>query len=69
MNNTQTHEIKVKGMTCQHCVKAVTLAVQALDPDALITIDLAQGKAEVTTHLNSQAVVEAISEEGYSASV
>ena len=36
MTTTQgpTITLKVEGMSCGHCVKAVTAAIQAKDPDA-----------------------------------
>ena len=34
-------ELRVEGMTCGHCVSAVTRAVKALDPEAHVQVDLA----------------------------
>ena len=39
----------VQGMTCGHCEKAVTQAVQSVDPQAKVTIDRPTGKVEVQT--------------------
>ena len=55
----------VKGMTCGHCERAVTQAVQALDPQATVKIDRACGKVEVETTQPRDAVASAIAEEGY----
>ncbi|MFZ5525292.1 MAG: heavy-metal-associated domain-containing protein [Pseudomonadota bacterium] len=63
----QTLQLSVKGMSCQHCVKSVTNAVQALDPQATVQVDLAQGRVSVNTVLALDAVSKAISEEGYEA--
>ena len=52
-------------MRCQHCVKAVTQAVQDQDGEALVTVDLAQGQVTVQTVLGEEAVREIIREEGY----
>ncbi|KAB0546377.1 heavy-metal-associated domain-containing protein [Pseudomonas argentinensis] len=58
---------KVQGMTCEHCVKAVTGAVQAIDASAQVQVDLAAGEVRVhTTHPVDQ-VLEAIINEGYKA--
>lgn len=65
MSTLTTHELHVKGMTCQHCVKAVTKAIQALDPAASVTIELPQGSVKVQTILTRDATAQAISEEGY----
>ncbi len=65
MSDTNSHLLKVKGMSCQHCVNAVTKAVQALDPAATVAVDLPQGAVTVLTTLSREATARAISEEGY----
>lgn len=60
-----TYQLTVKGMSCQHCVKAVTAAVQALDADATVNVDLAQQQVTVQTTLSREATAAAIAEEGY----
>ena len=55
----------IPDMSCQHCVKAVTQAVQDQDGEALVTVDLAQGQVTVQTVLGEDAVREIIREEGY----
>lgn len=62
---TQTHLLQVTGMSCQHCVKAVTQAVQALDPQAQVAVDLTAGQVKVETTLSREATAQAITEEGY----
>lgn len=65
MSDTHSHQLQVKGMTCQHCVKAVTKAVQALDAAANVAVDLPQGMVTVQTTLSRDATAQAITEEGY----
>jgi copper chaperone len=55
----------VEGMSCGHCVRAVTQAVQAKDPAASVRVDLAAREVGVESALTEQQVIEAISEEGY----
>jgi copper chaperone len=55
----------VEGMSCGHCVKAITLAVQAKDPAASVRVDLAAREVGVESALTVEQVIEAISEEGY----
>ncbi len=62
---SNTHELQVNGMTCQHCVKAVTQALQALDPQAQVEITLPQGQVTVQTQASRAQVVQAIADEGY----
>jgi copper chaperone len=61
MNQTFT----VTGMTCGHCEKAVTRAIQQVDPQAEITIDRAQNRVEVQSAQPREALAQAIAEEGY----
>lgn len=57
----------VQGMTCGHCVKAVTQAVQALDAKAKVDVDLAGKIVSVQSTLTAEQVLAAIREEGYQA--
>ncbi|MFI7855369.1 heavy-metal-associated domain-containing protein [Pseudomonas promysalinigenes] len=57
----------VQGMTCGHCVKAVTQAVQALDAQAKVDVDLAGKTVNVQSSLTAEQVLAAIREEGYQA--
>lgn len=57
----------VQGMTCGHCVKAVTSAIQGEDPAALIEVDLPAGQVKVDSALSAQRIIELIAEEGYHA--
>ncbi|PYC12532.1 copper resistance protein CopZ [Pseudomonas jessenii] len=55
----------VQGMSCGHCVKAITSAVQAKDPAASVRVDLAAKEVGVESALSAEQVIEVISEEGY----
>ncbi|MFT3770210.1 MAG: heavy metal-associated domain-containing protein [Minicystis sp.] len=62
----QTYEIK--GMTCQHCVKAVTKALGKVPGVAGVQgVDLTSGRAVIDGSPDEQAVLAAIQEEGYEA--
>ena len=39
----QTQTFQVQGMTCGHCERAVTQAIQQVDPAATVQIDRASG--------------------------
>jgi copper ion binding protein len=65
-----TTTLKVSGMTCGHCVKAVTEALQNLDGVRSAQVDLGAGRAVVefeAEKVSPQAMAAAVSEEGYSA--
>lgn len=55
----------VQGMTCGHCEKAVTRALQQLDPTAEVHIDRAANKVEVNSTQARDALAKAIADEGY----
>ena len=58
----------VEGMTCGHCVRAVTQAVQSQDPAASVKVDLAAKAVSVeSSRLSADQVISLITEEGYSA--
>jgi copper chaperone len=61
MNQTFT----VTGMTCGHCEKAVTRALQQVDPDAQVLIDRSQNRVQVESSQPREALAHAIAEEGY----
>lgn len=65
MSETHQHHLQVKGMSCQHCVKAVTQAIQAQDGNATVSVALQQGTVTVQTTLSREATVQAITDEGY----
>jgi len=60
---------KVQGMTCGHCVRAITRAVQSEDQAAEVQVDLGAGEVRVASRLPEERVIELISEEGYLASL
>jgi copper chaperone len=57
----------VQGMTCGHCVKAVTTAIRERDPQALVQVDLPTGEVIVESDLDAGQVIDLIEEEGYQA--
>ena len=59
----------VQGMSCGHCVKAITQALQATDPAASVRIDLAAKEVGVESALSADQVIAVITEEGYEAKV
>ena len=59
----------VQGMSCGHCVKAITQALQAKDPAASVRIDLAAKEVGVESALTAEQVLALITEEGYEAKV
>lgn len=56
----------VTGMTCEHCVKAITAEVSGVTGVAAVAVDLAAGTVAVTgSGLDDTALQAAIDEAGY----
>jgi copper chaperone len=60
---------RVQGMTCGHCVRAVTQAITSGDPAAEVSVDLSSGRVQVSSALSAERIIELIAEEGYQASL
>ncbi len=57
---------KVSGMTCGHCVRAVTGAIQGVDAAATVEVDLRAGRVTVRDDTAPyDRIVDAITAEGY----
>jgi copper chaperone len=57
--------LKVSGMTCGGCIKAVTRAVQAQDPQAQVQVDLATQVITLETSLSSELAAGLITDAGF----
>ena len=58
----------VEGMSCSHCVKAVTEAVEKLDGVTSVKVELEKNTAAVefdAAKVSESAIRSAIEEEGY----
>jgi len=64
---TTTNTYDVKGMTCEHCVNAVSTELAKLPGVHDVDVDLDGGKVTVTsdTDLEVDAVEAAVDEAGY----
>jgi copper chaperone len=63
----QTTEIKVTGMSCEHCVAAVGKAVRSVSGVTEALVDLQTGTVKVQGAFERAQVVEAIKAAGYEA--
>jgi Cu+-exporting ATPase len=62
---TTMYELTVEDMTCKHCVGRVTKAVQEIDQQAKVDIDLPTGKVKIDSQANLDRIVQAIDAAGY----
>ena len=58
-------EFSIPEMSCGHCAGVITKAVQQLDADAMISIDLLAKKVTIETVHDRQTVASALAEAGY----
>ena len=58
---------KVDGMTCGGCVGAVTRAVQAVDKDAKVEVDLAGKTVKVDSKVSPLQIIDVITNAGFEA--
>lgn len=59
------YELQVEGMSCGHCVNAVTKSVQAIDASAKVDVDLAQQKVRIASSAPLEEIKSAVVEAGY----
>jgi Cu+-exporting ATPase len=62
---TTMYELTVEDMTCKHCVGRVTKAVQEIDQQAKVDIDLPTKKVKIDSGANLDRIVQAIDAAGY----
>ncbi len=57
--------LKVSGMTCGGCINAVTRAIQAQDPVAIVQVDLATQIVSLQTSLSAAQAAQLITDAGF----
>lgn len=60
-----SQKFDVSGMSCAHCSQAVQNAVQAIDPQARVTVDLPTGHVDVLSEHPRESLRLAIENAGY----
>ncbi|MGN6315990.1 heavy-metal-associated domain-containing protein [Trinickia sp.] len=58
-------EFQVEGMSCQHCVGAVTKAIRGLDAAAQVEVNLDDARVRVHSSASTEQLGSAIAEAGY----
>jgi copper chaperone len=62
-------ELKVTGMSCNHCISLVNKAIAKLQADAKVTVDLASQQVQVESSLAAEELIAALDEAGFPATV
>lgn len=61
------HVFTVADMSCGNCVKHITSALNELDPQARLDINLDDKRVEVSTERTQADIIQALDEAGYDA--
>ena len=57
--------IKIKGMSCQHCVASVTKALEAIDGIKKVSVDLKKAEATYDGDIDLDSIKTAITKIGF----
>lgn len=61
--------IHITGMTCQHCVRAVSNALSKVPGVGRVEVSLEKGEARVEGEASADDLIRAVESEGYKASL
>ncbi len=59
------HIFLVEGITCGACVKSITKALLAVDPNAQVNVDLESKKVSIRSTESENALEQAIEDAGF----
>lgn len=62
-----TNTLQIRGMTCQHCVRSVTKALEGVAGVDNVSVDLGAGRARVEGPADPASLLQAVESEGYEA--
>lgn len=62
-------ELKVTGMSCNHCISLVNKAITKLQADAKVTVDLALQQVQVESSLAAEDLIAALDQAGFPATL
>ena len=57
--------IKIKGMSCQHCVASTTKALEAIEGISNVSVNLEKGEATYDGNVNVETIRNAIKKIGF----
>ncbi len=62
-----TQTLCITGMSCGHCVRAVTVALESVVGVESVAVDLDLGRARIQGRAEADALIAAVVAEGYGA--
>ncbi len=67
---SDTIRLNISGMTCMHCVAAVEKALAAVEGvEEVLEVSLEPGSAAIRGDVSAEALIAAVRNEGYQASL
>jgi copper chaperone CopZ len=63
----ETTNLKITGMSCNHCVMKATKALEAIDGVDSVEVSLEPGAATVAGSADAEKLISAVKEAGYQA--
>ena len=64
-NGEYMNSVKIKGMSCQHCVASVKQALEKIDGISDVSVDLDKGEANFQGEVAGAEITSAISAIGF----
>lgn len=61
--------LRITGMTCGHCVAAVTKALQSVAGVESVEVNLEKGQGLIKGHAETAQLIKAVEKEGYEAKI
>ena len=62
---TTKHELRIEGMSCNHCVSTVEKALRAIPGVKSVLVVLGRAEVETDEALSTRALVEAVEQVDY----
>ena len=60
-----TIHLTIPTIVCEHCVQSVTKAIQGIDAQATVSIDLASKQVTIETQIPAESITAAIEGAGH----
>ena len=65
---TKTHELRVEGMSCGHCVKTVDSALRKVPGVSTVDVQIGSAKVQTDAAVTREALIAALADADYAAS-
>ena len=69
LTENEMYKFQIPEISCGHCVASIERAIETVDPNASVQVDLATKTAAVVSTLPADVIKKAIAEAGYEGSL